>query len=499
MDVQEKIFSDRVSLLNRNLLLGVPSNILCTIITFYGLYLWVGHPKLFLWAMISFTCIGVHILIALLNHSFHFNIHWYSKFLVLLALIYGSLWGIAGPVFIPHEDPLHQMFLLCIIVGVASAGVHLMQVNFFTSSVFLMTSLLPLSCYFLTQENLDYLLLGGALLMYFLFMLMMSWIGHRMFNNNFNLHYENLHLIDQLSISNTILEESESRFRSAFNYAAIGMGIVSLEGHWLKVNKVLCEIVGYSEEELLKIDFQRITYPEDLQKDLNYVRMLLEGQISSYHMEKRYIHKNGSIIWILLSGSLIRDHKNQPLYFIAQIQNIDAQKKAEEELKFIAFHDVLTGLANRKQLEISFNYVLAFAKRHQTQLAVLFLDVDHFKEINDNFGHRIGDLVLIEIAQRLKCTLRANDISVRLAGDEFIFILTEITDSDIIVNIAKKFLNIIAEPMTFNQRIILTTVSIGISVYPQDGEDLNILLKKADDALYQVKSEGRNNFKIYGV
>ncbi|HEN4756102.1 TPA: PAS domain S-box protein, partial [Legionella pneumophila] len=137
------------------------------------------------------------------------------------------------------------------------------------------------------------------------------------------------------------MEESELRFRSAFNSAAIGMAIVSLEGMWLKVNQSLCQIVGYSEEELLETNFQSITYPEDLELDLGYVRQLLEGDIRFYHMEKRYIHKNGSIIWILLSASLIRDPENKPLYFISQIQNIDAQKRAEQELQHIAYHDIL--------------------------------------------------------------------------------------------------------------------------------------------------------------
>ncbi|WP_412059597.1 PAS domain S-box protein, partial [Legionella pneumophila] len=133
------------------------------------------------------------------------------------------------------------------------------------------------------------------------------------------------------------------------------MALVSLEGRWLKVNKSLCQITGYTEEELLQIDFQRITYPDDLQTDLNYVRQLL--------MEKRYICKNGAIVWILLSGSLIRDAHSAPLYFIAQIQNIDAQKKAEHELVRMAYHDALTGLANRKQLEQSFLLFMAYAKR----------------------------------------------------------------------------------------------------------------------------------------
>jgi PAS domain S-box-containing protein len=129
------------------------------------------------------------------------------------------------------------------------------------------------------------------------------------------------------------LRESEERFRSAFDSAAIGMALVALDGRWLKVNRALCEIVGYSEEELLATKFQAITHPDDLDTDLDYVRQLLEGKIRSYEMEKRYLHKLGHVVWILLSGSLLRDVEGKPLYFIAQVQDITFRKHTEEALR----------------------------------------------------------------------------------------------------------------------------------------------------------------------
>ncbi|MFB2892503.1 PAS domain S-box protein [Aerosakkonemataceae cyanobacterium BLCC-F50] len=129
------------------------------------------------------------------------------------------------------------------------------------------------------------------------------------------------------------LKESEARFRNAFDYAAIGMAIVGLEGEWLKVNRSICEIVGYSESELLNTTFQAITHPDDLEKDVNLMQQLLAGEIRYYHLEKRYIHKLGYTVWILLSGSLVRDTEGKPLYFISQIQDITERKLAEEKLR----------------------------------------------------------------------------------------------------------------------------------------------------------------------
>jgi PAS domain S-box-containing protein len=126
---------------------------------------------------------------------------------------------------------------------------------------------------------------------------------------------------------------AEERFRLAFNDAAIGMALVSPEGGFLQVNLALCDLVGYSESELLALDFQSITHPDDLDADLNYLAQMLTGEIRTYQMEKRYFHKQGSIVWILLNVSLVRDSYNCPLYFIAQIQNISESKQAEEQLK----------------------------------------------------------------------------------------------------------------------------------------------------------------------
>ncbi|PYD07274.1 sensor domain-containing diguanylate cyclase, partial [Pseudomonas syringae pv. pisi] len=154
---------------------------------------------------------------------------------------------------------------------------------FLASLLFFTLTIIPLCVWFFQQNTLNYWFLGTALLIYFCFLSIISWMGYGLLNKNFKLRYENLDLINKLYAINANLEESELRFRSAFNSAAIGMAIVSLEGMWLKVNQSLCQIVGYSEEELLETNFQSITYPEDLELDLGYVRQLLEGDIRFYH------------------------------------------------------------------------------------------------------------------------------------------------------------------------------------------------------------------------
>ncbi|CEK11652.1 GGDEF domain-containing protein [Legionella hackeliae] len=494
--IDQLIFADRMIILNKNLLLSIPANFSCTLLVYLSLYQIVNQKTLLIWFITTLSVFVLHGALFLFNCYRPLRLKSYLKIIISLVVIYGGLWGAAATLLIPYGLLLNLMFVIIVIVGVTSGGLHILQPNYLVSILFFSLTTIPLSIWLFYQKGIIYWLLGTAMIIYFCFLSIVSWMGYRLLNKNFKLRYENYDLINKLLEMNNSLEESESRFRCAFNSAAIGMAIISLEGRWLKVNEALSEIVGYSEKELLQTDFQSITYPDDLDLDLSYVRQLLAGDIKFYHMEKRYIHKNGSIIWILLNGGLIRNNENKPLYFIAQIQNIDAQKRAEQELMHIAHHDILTGLENRKKLEISFDHALAYAKSHQKKIAVMFLDLDNFKKINDKFGHDIGDLLLIEIAQILKSSLRSTDIIARLGGDEFIIALTELANICSVMEIARNILIAIEKPIMIKQQRILITGSIGISLCPDDGNNLNTLIKKADEALYYVKSIGKSNFRL---
>lgn len=291
--------------------------------------------------------------------------------------------------------------------------------------------------------------------------------------------------------------ESESRFRLSFDYSPIGMALVSLEGRWLKVNNALCEIVGYSESELLQIDFQSITYPDDLDEDLGYVKQLYIDEIPYYRMEKRYIRKDKTLTWVLLTGSIIRNERGVPLYYIAQIQDINDKKKAEEDLSFKAYYDALTGLMNRNHLEHSFDLAVSTAMRCQHGFSMFFIDLDNFKDVNDSEGHDAGDKVLKIVSSRLLNIIRKTDIAARLGGDEFILILNNIDTAEKVLILAGKILDSLRENIVINEKEFLVTASIGISIYPLDGTDYRTLVKNADLALYKAKEAGRNNYQLY--
>lgn len=302
--------------------------------------------------------------------------------------------------------------------------------------------------------------------------------------------------ISQRKIMEQKIIESEQRFYSAFEYATIGMALVSLEGRWLKVNEALCKITGYTEEELLKTNFQALTYEADLESDLDNIKKLIAGKIDNYQMEKRYYHKKGHLIWIALSVSLIRNEKNKPLYFISQVLDITKQKQSEEQLIYQAHHDLLTGLANRTFLDKELETEIASANQDKTVFAILFMDLDYFKEINDQYGHTTGDQLLKHIAKCLRQCTRTTDLIARLGGDEFVVLLRDVENVNNVITPAKKIIENVLKPVIINHHELYSTASIGISLFPHDGTDADTLLKNADIALYRAKQAGRNNFQF---
>ena len=286
------------------------------------------------------------------------------------------------------------------------------------------------------------------------------------------------------------LRESERRFRSSFENAAVGMAIVGTDGRWLRVNRSLCRTVGYTNEELLGRSFQDITHPEDLDKDLEQARRLLDGEIVSYQMEKRYIHKDGSVVWILLNGSLVRDEEGGPLYFIAQVQDISGRKRVEDQLQRQAFHDVLTGLPNRKLFMDRLRHALERTRRRRGQnVAVLFMDLDGFKVVNDSLGHEAGDLLLTVVAQRLERILRPEDTLARFGGDEFVVLLEEVEGPEEAVLVAQRITEELGRPFVIEGRGLFTSASVGIGLGDARTKTPEYLLRDADTAMYRAKEE----------
>ena len=293
------------------------------------------------------------------------------------------------------------------------------------------------------------------------------------------------------------LRESEARFRMVIQHSGAVIAAVDLKGKFILVNPAMVEMLGYSEEELLRMDFQQVSHPDDIAEEIEKVVRLLKGEIEGYRQEKRYIHKDGRILWAMFTATLVRDRQGKPHYFIGQAQDITDRVRAVETIRQMAYHDPLTGLPNRKLLADRMQMAQARAKRHGHLDAVAYLDLDGFKEVNDVHGHDIGDLLLREAAGRIPGVLRQGDTMARVGGDEFVLVLPEIKDKSDVTAIAGKVMNCLRRPFLIGTHEIIITTSLGITFYPDDGEEQEILLRNADDAMYQAKQAGKNTFRYY--
>lgn len=183
----------------------------------------------------------------------------------------------------------------------------------------------------------------------------------------------------------------------------------------------------------------------------------------------------------------------------SQIGQFIARKQAEHDLRFVATHDTLTALPNRTMFGERLSQALSQARRYNRRLAVLFVDLDGFKEVNDRYGHDAGDALLKEIAVRLRASLREGDVIGRIGGDEFVVLIEEYAEVAHLTMVAQKILDTVARPVTVRGHECRVTSSVGISVYPQDGKDSQALLRSADSAMYRAKEQGKNRFDFYSV
>ena len=267
------------------------------------------------------------------------------------------------------------------------------------------------------------------------------------------------------------------------------------------------EFFDYPENKLRSTPFVEFLHSEDREEFGEYQERTLWGRRACPALSFRLLSKDGHCRWVEAKGVLIDwDGRPASLHFV---NDITARKRAEEEMRFLAFYDCLTGLPNRLMFNEHMNQTLAYAKRNNTLLATLFLDLDHFKRVNDTLGHHLGDTLLHAVGERLVRIIRKSDILARnvedicntniarFGGDEFVLLLTNIKKAQDAAKVARRILYTLSDAFVLDSHKIFITTSIGISLFPADGQDGEALIKNADKAMYHAKNLGRNNYQFY--
>ena len=302
-------------------------------------------------------------------------------------------------------------------------------------------------------------------------------------------------LEEERHIAEVGLHEVQARFESAFTSAPIGMALVDLDGRCLQVNDALCRITGHTREQLKATTLRDITHSDDVDRDADFLRELLDGRIPSYQTEKRYRHAWGHYLWVLLTKSLVRDVQGRPLYVVTQVQDISERKEMTVRLEYLIDHDFLTGLYNRRRFEQELAREAGRVARYEAKGAVLMIDLDNFKDVNDAFGHKAGDDLLKGVAGALKHRIRQTDVLARVGGDEFAVLLPE-ADADEAQKVADSIIKTLSQQVAvLGERSIHATASVGVALF--DGLSATAVLAFADQAMYEAKQAGRNRAAVY--
>jgi diguanylate cyclase (GGDEF)-like protein/PAS domain S-box-containing protein len=293
------------------------------------------------------------------------------------------------------------------------------------------------------------------------------------------------------------LREAQERFRSAFEHAPIGMALISIDGRLFRVNRALVQILGRGESELLASSMLELCHPDDRDQCREQVRRLFTGVTQSAQLEQRFVHHDGHPVWVSVSASLVRDVNDQPMYLVCQVEDIGERRASGEALAHQAAHDPLTGLPNRLHFVERLGRELTGADRRRGRLAVLFLDLDRFKVVNDSLGHSAGDRLLVAVADRLSAVMGPSDVVARFGGDEFTIMCHDVSSEETVELIAERIAQAIARPVALMEGEVFVTASIGIAMSGTGADTPETLLRNADAAMYRAKERGRDRAELF--
>lgn len=263
-------------------------------------------------------------------------------------------------------------------------------------------------------------------------------------------------------------------------------------------NEHWANILGYTLDEISPVSIDtwiKFAHPDDLEISGELLQKNFSKELDFYECEARMKHKNGDWVWVLDRGKVATwTEDGKPLLMCGTHKDITEKKDAESEIEYLATHDSLTSLPNLRIAQDRIETAVKVSKRKGNKLAILFVDLDGFKNVNDTYGHDAGDFVLKTIANILETSVREVDTVARIGGDEFLIVLTEISDREIARTIAGKIIDKIRIPIIYKNSNLNIGSSIGIALYPENGEDIETLIKEADNAMYDVKKNGKNNY-----
>lgn len=533
-DLDQRIFAEQVVLLFKQYPLSALSGFLVSWVVAFVLWNQVPYKFITTWLVLqNLLLVAGFGLVWLANSTYREKfgeLTLFRTYLIIITVI-GMLWGSLALFLDYMPSNADQMFLVITITGLASAALVLAIPVLSAYYSYLCFALSPLIFWFLKQDQSEFTALA-TLAIFFLSLLLFAGTSlHRHLVNTIRLRYENEDLIKEIQQLNRNLEkrvkektqelfESEERFNLAMQGANDGLWDIDLVNNDVYFSPRWKAMLGYEDNEIKSAvkEWVKRLHPEDKRNAVSLIREHLAGETESYESIHRIRHKNGQYLWVLDRGRAVRDGKGKVIRIVGTQVDISEQKALEErfksaniklkheakerqiaqgELAYLATHDPLTKLPNRNLFYKQLSKALRKAELEGEAIAVLLVDLDNFKHVNDTLGHTVGDVLLKDVSGRLTSIVNRNYFLSRFGGDEFLVILEGCSDTFIVDAYAREIIELLSKPFYLENHEIRIGCSIGITIYPDHGVEPDVLIRDADIAMYHAKDEGRNTYKYF--
>ncbi len=411
----------------------------------------------------------------------HTNAHdWLQRFRVGTALA-SILWGTAGVLLAPSDDIGHIVYVSFALAGLCAGGATTLAIDRVSVNIFLLSVLTPQIIFLALEGNTITRGMSAMMVLFLLFLLGSAWQLRLRLEENIYLRHK--------------ATESESRLSQMLEGSPIAARIVdAVSNKVVFANKSYISLIESTPEQVIGITPSNYyARPEEYTNAMEQVRNGID--ITNKLVELHFPKKNDWTKWVLASYFSV-EYQNRPA-ILGWFYDITDRKLMEEKVEHMAYHDTLTGLPNRYLFHDRLEQAIIGAERDKSALALMFMDLDRFKLVNDWHGHDTGDLLLTAVAERIRDCLRKTDSAARIGGDEFIILLPSIGTEENALKIAENIRHAIDQPFIIGEQTLDISVSIGLSIYPKHADEEEQLIKRADTAMYYAKAEGKNRVKSY--
>lgn len=507
--MQEAVLRKQIELLYSQSFVAV--TIAQGVAIFVGLYYWVvaGQVLLLSWlCIVSVLSLARIILLRQFNKikNKEFDTAFWLRWHMALTFTSGLVWGLLSLIYDPAWPITHQLVLFVVIAGIASGSIMAYSAMLKVFVVFLIPLLLPLELGLLLFGNQTAIFLGGFL---FLFALGLTQLAHRFYltlidSIHLSLSYQFLQQevhsgSRRLQMTEQALQSSQEKFEQVLESSLEGFWDWDIASGQLYLSPRWKEQIGFDDNELPNSleSWKSQLHPDECDEVIRKLQAYLNSPSGEWEETYRLRHRNGTYRWIQARAIPVFNDRNQVTRLTGVHIDVTERVIAEHKAYYLAYHDSLTDLPNRLLFYDRGDHAIAHAKRNGERLSILFIDLNRFKHINDSLGHPAGDRVLMQVAARLRQAMREQDTLARLGGDQFAVLIENVERSQALVVVAERLLDCFKAPFEEDVHKFYLDASIGISLYPQDGETMATLLKNADAAMYKAKNSGRGSCQFY--